>query len=339
MVRDESHVEVTFAAHEMGHGYGFDHSFRGGAPDIEYGDPWDLMSAMSVTTFFGRHGVSGPGLNAPSLMRLGWFPDERAATTGGSVMLAPLNRPDLPGSMAVRIQGVDRVYTVELRSGFGWDTGLSDPAVLIHELRAGYTTGQDGWRWCKNCQSLFYAGGAACPAGGVHALAGSPELVVPANDAGASGQANWRWCQTCQGLIFGGNPPGPCPGGGTHAIDQSWNYTVRLNDTSSESLGDHLWRHCVRCQSLVGRRGGTCAAGGPHEYRDASQYRVEEAGLFGPAGQTGWRWCRKCQSLYYWGGARCAATPLLAASALHDHLGSYHYALALNDPGGVPAAV
>jgi hypothetical protein len=35
---------------------------------------------------------------------------------------------------------------------------------------------QDGWRWCRTCQGLWFAGNrtdGVCPAGGAHSLAGS----------------------------------------------------------------------------------------------------------------------------------------------------------------------
>lgn len=326
MLRDESHVEVMMAAHEMGHGFGFGHSFRSGTPDVEYGDPWDIMSATSVKTFYGRRGTSGPGLNAASLMKLGWLPEARTDTTGSSIVLAPLNRSERPGALAVRLRRADRVYTAELRSGSGWDTGVTEPAVLIHELRAGYSTGQNGWRWCRRCEGLFYAGAAACPRGGVHAVADGAEYVVAMDDPSAAGQRDWRWCRKCQALVFAGQPLAQCPGGGLHALDQSANYTVILDDRSPARRDDYAWRHCVKCHCLVGRRAASCVVGGAHEYVDGSQYRVEQpALLFGPSGQPGWRACRKCESLFYWGAARCAA------GGLHDHVGSLDYSLGLND--------
>jgi hypothetical protein len=84
---------------------------------------------------------------------------------------------------------------------------------------------QGEWRWCSNCQGLFYGPSVAksrCPAGGTHASpseSGSWSYAIY-ND-GASDphrQADWRWCSNCQGLYYGPEVArSACPAGGQHA--------------------------------------------------------------------------------------------------------------------------
>jgi hypothetical protein len=149
----------SFAAHEMGHSYGLQHSFSDDTtcqPNTwskpgEYCNPWDLMSVQNAYMFnFGTFGNSGPGLSAPNLERLGWIPTDRIYTMGYSgdivysVSLYTLSRY-LSGApagamLAVRIPydpGNKFVYyTVEFRLREGWDSGIPRAAVIINEVRA-----------------------------------------------------------------------------------------------------------------------------------------------------------------------------------------------------------
>lgn len=152
----------TFAAHEMGHGYiGAAHSWSAN-PDVEYGNPWDMMSALNVYTFRGSFGrpatnyppvgltpppsdgyPSGPGLNAPNLDKLGWLAANRIATWGPAsqtVTLAALNQPGTGGYFMAKVPfdsaDPSHYYTVEFRRKMGWDAGIPEDTVLIHEVRA-----------------------------------------------------------------------------------------------------------------------------------------------------------------------------------------------------------
>ena len=146
---------VSFAGHEMGHVYiGSPHSFDDtqtvycpGYQPGEYGDGWDIMSAMtfggSNPTFQGLFGTSGPGLNAPNLNRLGWLPANRILTwNGGSqtTLLAALNHPEAAGYFMAKVPfdsgNPNHYYTVEFRRKTGWDQGIPRDTVLIHEIRA-----------------------------------------------------------------------------------------------------------------------------------------------------------------------------------------------------------
>src|SRR5207244_1513006 len=97
----------TFNFHEVGHGFDLNHSWSA-RPDVEYGDQWDIMSAMNVWTFTNKLGqASGPGMNACNLNRLGAIPAARAWSTNkaGSetITLAALSRPEANGYLMASI--------------------------------------------------------------------------------------------------------------------------------------------------------------------------------------------------------------------------------------------
>jgi hypothetical protein len=83
--------------------------------------------------------------------------------------------------------------------------------------------GQNQWRFCGNCGSLFWEGDPAttgvCPAGDTHVAAGW-WFVIPVTPGSQGGQRDWRFCAKCHGLFFDGYPAkGICagsPGGGIH---------------------------------------------------------------------------------------------------------------------------
>jgi len=150
VVLDPDAWNNTFAAHELGHGYGLAHSWSAD-PDIEYGDRWDIMSAMSVHAFQGSYGSSnatykydaGPGLIALNLEKKGWLPANRIVTWGPAsqtVTLAALNHPGTDGYFMAKVPfdaaNPDRYYSVEFRRKTGWDQGIPQDTVLIHERRA-----------------------------------------------------------------------------------------------------------------------------------------------------------------------------------------------------------
>jgi hypothetical protein len=156
VVLDAAAWNVTLAAHEMGHVLGLPHSFNTSGLRTEqrsrpgeYGDPWDIMSALSV--YFmqtGRYGPGGPGLNVPNLIALGWLPPDRVWHPAGTsaeeqyIQLTALNQTEGKGFLAARIDapgnhpsGVN-YYTVEFRRKTGWDAGIPQDIVLVHELRS-----------------------------------------------------------------------------------------------------------------------------------------------------------------------------------------------------------
>lgn len=135
---------------------------------------------------------------------------------------------------------------------------------------------QDGWRWCKKCQGMFFTidSKGICPQGGVHDGSGSSRYTLAHNDANAPGQNNWRWCSKCQGLFFG-NPGSRCPAGSEHSSSGSGNYTLSHNDANAP--GQNNWRWCSKCQGLffIGRNKGVCPKGGQHNDSGSGEYKIE----------------------------------------------------------------
>jgi hypothetical protein len=94
--------------------------------------------------------------------------------------------------------------------------------------------GQQGWRWCKKCEGLWFADGGEtrkgkCPAGGSHEDTDSGKYTLIHNDDDAKGQQGWRWCKKCEGLWFadgGESRKGKCPAGDNHDMTDSGKYTV-----------------------------------------------------------------------------------------------------------------
>ena len=164
---------VSFFTHEMLHTLHVDHA-RGPYPDYpeehllsqeadlgsthtfgkalyeEYGDCWTIMGCGAWTiNQRGALGEGGPELGAAQRDYLGWVPGDRVLLwdNGKStkVTLAPANRPDIGGTLLVKIPlspstvgGCCAFYTVEYIEKSGWNANIAmDHAVLIHELRPG----------------------------------------------------------------------------------------------------------------------------------------------------------------------------------------------------------
>jgi hypothetical protein len=101
---------------------------------------------------------------------------------------------------------------------------------------------QAGWRWCNNCQGIFWGNAIAesyCPNGGHHVFGsatvygfifGSPPIAWE-NDTGSSffAQYGWLYCGQCRGLFYGHGTTsgGWCPAGGHHSqASGSYNYDM-----------------------------------------------------------------------------------------------------------------
>jgi len=130
---DANAANLLIAAHEVGHGFGLDHSRRDGSLD-DYQDRWDIMSAANVHhTTHAEFGSMGPGLNASNMDQRGWLDAGRVWEQPGGynkveVELRPLHRRDLPGYLAARVGP----YLVEFRAKSRWDAGFARHAIFIH---------------------------------------------------------------------------------------------------------------------------------------------------------------------------------------------------------------
>src|SRR5262249_53883714 len=139
-----------------------------------YGDWTDIMSWDSTASFGElRYTPAGAGLSAPTLYKLGWLSDSDVTTAigEGTIKLKPVYGMTGGGGgggvspRMFRVIDADRgwIYTAEYRAPMSWDQGIPTPRVVIHAMRTLYQAGQDGWRWCANCEGLIYAGQTACP--------------------------------------------------------------------------------------------------------------------------------------------------------------------------------
>ncbi len=171
-------TNVGAAAHETGHGFGWDHSRALSTPTQDYQDCYDMMSfdvcrnnSSSLYTFQGDFGAAGllgdstpaaagPGMNAVILDVQNWMPGGRTfnfapgSCTQTTRDLAALNYPGASGDMEIRIPAsltiplpgggttTSNYYTIELRDDSLWDRGIPQNAVLLH---AHGTNGYSYW--------------------------------------------------------------------------------------------------------------------------------------------------------------------------------------------------
>jgi hypothetical protein len=107
---------------------------------------------------------------------------------------------------------------------------------------AGVQDAQAGWRWCNQCQGLFWGSGLAnshCPgnvitpyvSSGPHAFGSSTSyIVLMESEEGAFSegtpplQTGWHWCNVCQGLFY--PPGGAAKNGGVCPVNFSSPHTA-----------------------------------------------------------------------------------------------------------------
>jgi hypothetical protein len=136
---------------------------------------------------------------------------------------------------------------------------------------------QNGWRWCRRCQVLVFAGfgNGTCWDGEPHYLNDSDDYSLMKDDEPEDLQHGWRWCSRCQVLGFSGFNNGICWDEKPHYFGDSGAYSLSLTDTvPPRSQGG--WRWCSRCQALVysGFDEGICSNGQPHDLSNSGPYNV-----------------------------------------------------------------
>lgn len=121
--------------------------------------------------------------------------------------------------------------------------------------------GQDNWRFCDACNSLYFGGyqGGRCPAGGSHRWQEQADynFVLPHDiQVNADSQENWRFCAKCHSLYFNGYSGGKCPAGGHHARQHQADYNFvlpfsGLSESIAEWSGDSSqWPHEKKLRSM-----------------------------------------------------------------------------------------
>jgi hypothetical protein len=190
-------ADPSILCHELGHQFNSNHANLDtpNGPE-EYGDNFCIMGAEG-----GKYSYTEPALNftnyvGQSLWRycsqcMAMFYDGYA--TKGRCAGAP------PGGRIGGLKG-------HKAAGYMF--------VLPHDIPG---SGQNNWRYCKFCQSMFFDGypdKGACagnPSGG-HAAEGF--MFVLPHDVVDTGQTEWRYCERCHGMFFNGYPSkGACPAG------------------------------------------------------------------------------------------------------------------------------
>jgi hypothetical protein len=205
-----------------------------------------------------------------------------------------VNAGQPPAHVDLTVAGLAR-RAVDRPAAFSVYGGITTQHVIyrstdneIRELRS--PGGLSGWRWCNECQGLYYTGLVAappCPAGGTHTPpteSGSVNYVLSfAEPSAPNRQAGWRWCNKCNGLFWGdGVASSHCTAGGTHTPPEqtgSSNFTLPVGEPSTPSRQSD-WRWCSNCQGLFyggGVGSSHCAAGGTHappEQSGSSSYTL-----------------------------------------------------------------
>jgi M6 family metalloprotease-like protein len=161
-------------AHEMGHGYGLNHSYGdvlancgAGGPDGQYCDGFDIMGGGGSYIGTGTTCVpnvtcyTGPGLSFWNRYELGWSKNVVTtpawpATYSQTFTMAPRNHPEIDQTLGLIVPAhQDSSYTVEFISNDGWESGIAKPYLAVHRVynQAGNTNrtpyqlfDQGGWQ-------------------------------------------------------------------------------------------------------------------------------------------------------------------------------------------------
>jgi len=156
-------------------------------------------------------------------------------------------------------------------------------AVLAAAPASPAQAAQNGWRWCRQCQGLWFAGNptlGVCPYRGTsgHSFVGSSNYSLPTAYPFDDGdQDGWFWCYRCEGLYYGLNGTnGACPAGRAHSADGSGVYSLYKDNPYVG--GQVNWRWCRQCQGLwfAGNpTPGVCpASAAGHSLAGSGNYRL-----------------------------------------------------------------
>ena len=195
--------------HELGHQYNSNHAnLDTPSGPLEYGDDFCIMGAEGA-----KYSYSEPTLNftdqvGQSLWRyctqcMAMFYD--GYSDKGRCPGAP------PGGRIGGLLG-------HKAAGFMFE--------LPHDIPG---PGQNNWRYCQNCHSMFYDGypqKGACAANAAGHVAQGYMFVLQ-HDVIDTGQNNWRYCERCHTLFFDGYPTkGVCPAGAGGHKAAGYNFTL-----------------------------------------------------------------------------------------------------------------
>ena len=141
---------------------------------------------------------------------------------------------------------------------------------------------QPGWRECRKCGGLFFAGGpihGVCPADRQpHDGSQSALLCANVGESAPGLQGGWRWCRKCQGMFFaGGASQGICPvDHAPHDGRSGPHYAAIFSEAAPWLQGG--WRWCRKCQGMflpAGVSQGICPVDHhPHDASGSGHYAV-----------------------------------------------------------------
>ncbi len=203
-------VDAAILCHELGHQYNSNHAnLDTPAGPEEYGDSFCIMGAEGAKFSYTEPSLNFTNLVGQSLWRycmqcMALFYDGYS-TKGVCPGAGPLGRiGGLKGHKA---------------AGYMF--------VLPHDIPG---PGQNNWRYCKFCQSMFFDGYsdkgkcAGSPSGG-HVAEGY--MFVLPHDIVDTGQAEWRYCDRCHSMFFNGYPTkGVCAAGPGGHKAEGYNFSL-----------------------------------------------------------------------------------------------------------------
>jgi hypothetical protein len=144
--------------------------------------------------------------------------------------------------------------------------------------------GQNAWRFCVQCRTLFYDGFKAkgsCPAtGGPHAAAGF-NFYLPHHGPGPQGgQEGWRFCSNCFAMYWSLTPAqlNRCnanPGSPHVFHPDSFPFDLPHDHNGP---GQRDWRFCNRCSVMFFNgeaNKGSCTAGGGHNGAGSFDFKLD----------------------------------------------------------------